>query len=146
MNNSEGTEQMRVGARWLRRMRFWVAGCCMLMAFQATTAFSKTLQDAVTEAIQSNPSVLSVQENWPRIERQVKQAFDMYLPDVDLGKVTLKQGDMVNWFWIDGLMEEMYDIVILAGENRNMALGFKCAQIRDIISGEKDVKALAAVR
>ncbi|MBF0587994.1 MAG: hypothetical protein HQL53_02575 [Magnetococcales bacterium] len=124
--------------RFLRKMRLWIAVMCALLTFQATAAFSKTLQDAVSEAIQSNPSILTVQENWPRIERQVARAFDMYLPEVSMSHVTLRQGDRVNWFWVDGLMEEMYDIVILAGENRNMALGFKCAQIREILAAKQD--------
>ena len=48
--------------------------------------------------------------------------------------VDLKTGDAVHWLRIEGVVEELYDVVILPGVKRPMALGFKSDEIRRVIS------------
>ncbi len=43
-------------------------------------------------------------------------------------------GDIVHWLRIDGVVEELYDVVALPGVVRPMALGFKIDEIRRTIS------------
>ncbi len=51
--------------------------------------------------------------------------------------IDLKTGDVVHWLRIEGIVEELYDVVALSGVNRPMALGFKTDEIRrTIIVGE----------
>ncbi len=51
-----------------------------------------------------------------------------------LAIIDLATGDLVHWLWIDGLVRELYDVVILPGVRRPMALGFKTDEIRRSIS------------
>ena len=48
--------------------------------------------------------------------------------------IDLKSGDIVNWLKIDGVVEELYDVVALPNAIRPMALGFKSDEIRHVIS------------
>jgi len=48
--------------------------------------------------------------------------------------VDLKTGDAVHWLRIEGVVEELYDVVTLPGVKRPMALGFKSDEIRRVIS------------
>ena len=48
--------------------------------------------------------------------------------------VDLKSGDAVHWLRIEGVIEELYDVVTLPGAIRPMALGFKTDEIRRTIS------------
>jgi uncharacterized protein (TIGR03032 family) len=50
--------------------------------------------------------------------------------------VDLRTGDVVHWLQIDGLVSELYDVVVLPGIRRPMALGFKSDEIRRVISIE----------
>jgi uncharacterized protein (TIGR03032 family) len=53
--------------------------------------------------------------------------------------IDLKSGDIVNWLKIDGVVEELYDVVALPNAIRPMALGFKSDEIRHVISmGESE--------
>ncbi|MEK9753304.1 MAG: hypothetical protein VW338_08850 [Rhodospirillaceae bacterium] len=45
-------------------------------------------------------------------------------------KVVLKTGDAVHWLRIEGIVEELYDVVFLPGVRRPMAYGFKSDEIR----------------
>ncbi len=47
--------------------------------------------------------------------------------------IDLNSGDIVHWLRIDGVVEELYDVVTLPGAIRPMALGFKTDEIRRVI-------------
>jgi uncharacterized protein (TIGR03032 family) len=44
--------------------------------------------------------------------------------------IDLRSGDTVHWLRLDGVVEELYDVVALPGVVRPMALGFKTDEIR----------------
>jgi uncharacterized protein (TIGR03032 family) len=48
--------------------------------------------------------------------------------------IDLRTGDAVHWLRVQGLVEELYDVVALPGVRRPMALGFKTDEIRRVIS------------
>lgn len=48
--------------------------------------------------------------------------------------IDLKSGDVVHWLRIEGVVRELYDVVVLPGVRRPMALGFKTDEIRRTIS------------
>jgi hypothetical protein len=48
--------------------------------------------------------------------------------------IDLKSGDVVQWLRIEGVVQELYDVVTLPGVNRPMALGFKTDEIRRTIT------------
>lgn len=50
--------------------------------------------------------------------------------------VDLRTGDVVHWLRMEGVVEELYDVVVLPGVRRPMALGFKTNEIRRILSIE----------
>ena len=50
--------------------------------------------------------------------------------------VDLRSGDVVHWLRIDGVVEELYDVVALPNIRRPMALGFKTDEIRRVLSVE----------
>lgn len=47
--------------------------------------------------------------------------------------VDLKTGDAPHWLRIEGLVEELYDVVALRGVSRPQALGFKTDEIRRVL-------------
>jgi uncharacterized protein (TIGR03032 family) len=52
--------------------------------------------------------------------------------------IDLKSGDIVHWMNIQGIVEELYDVAVLADVVRPMALGFKSDEIRRVITlGER---------
>ncbi len=48
--------------------------------------------------------------------------------------IDLKTGDAVHWLRMDSLVEELYDVVVLAGVRRPMAVGFKTDEIRRVLT------------
>ena len=48
--------------------------------------------------------------------------------------VDLRTGDIVHWLRLDGMVEEIYDVVALPGASRPMALGFKTDEIRRVLN------------
>ncbi|MEP4377726.1 MAG: TIGR03032 family protein [Alphaproteobacteria bacterium] len=50
--------------------------------------------------------------------------------------IDLKSGDIVHWLRLEGLIEELYDVAILPGVRRPMALGFKTDEIRRLLSSD----------
>ena len=48
--------------------------------------------------------------------------------------VDLRTGDVVHWLRIDGVVEELYDVVVLPGVQRPMAIGFKTDEVRRFIT------------
>ncbi|MEZ6191737.1 MAG: TIGR03032 family protein [Phycisphaerales bacterium] len=48
--------------------------------------------------------------------------------------IDLRSGDIVHWLRIEGIVSELYDVVVLPGVHRPMALGFKSDEVRRTIS------------
>jgi uncharacterized protein (TIGR03032 family) len=48
--------------------------------------------------------------------------------------IDLNSGDAVHWLRVEGVIEEMYDVVVLPNVKRPMALGFKSDEIRRVIT------------
>lgn len=48
--------------------------------------------------------------------------------------IDLDTGDIVHSIRLGGIVEELYDVVVLRGIKRPMALGFKSEEIRGVIS------------
>ena len=53
--------------------------------------------------------------------------------------VDLERGDAVHWLRIEGVIEELYDVAVLPGVRRPMALGFKTDEIRRMIRVAPDM-------
>ncbi|MFM9968872.1 MAG: DUF4915 domain-containing protein [Burkholderiales bacterium] len=48
-----------------------------------------------------------------------------------------RSGDVVHWVRIEGVVEELYDVVALPGARRPMALGFKTDAISRVLNMEE---------
>ncbi|MBY0588234.1 TIGR03032 family protein, partial [bacterium] len=48
--------------------------------------------------------------------------------------IDLETGDIVHWLRLEGIVTELYDVVVLPNVTRPMALGFKTDEIRRTIS------------
>jgi uncharacterized protein (TIGR03032 family) len=48
--------------------------------------------------------------------------------------VDLRTGDAVHWLRIEGVVEELYDVAVLPGVRRPMAIGLKTDEIRRMIT------------
>jgi len=48
--------------------------------------------------------------------------------------IDLRTGELVHWLYIDGVVEELYDVIVLPGVIRPQALGFKTKEIQHILS------------
>ena len=48
--------------------------------------------------------------------------------------IDLRTGDAVHWLRIEGIVEELYDVVVLPGVRRPMALGFQTDEIRRVLT------------
>lgn len=55
-------------------------------------------------------------------------------PRCGLQVIDLRSGDVVHWLRIEGIVEELYDVTVLPGVGRPMALGFKSDEIRRTIT------------
>ena len=55
-------------------------------------------------------------------------------PRCGLLVVDLRTGDAVHWLRIEGVVEELYDVAVLPGVRRPMALGLKTDEIRRTIT------------
>lgn len=51
-------------------------------------------------------------------------------PRCGLQVIDLRTGDSVHWLRIEGIVEELYDVIALPGVRRPQALGFKTDEIR----------------
>ncbi len=58
-------------------------------------------------------------------------------PRCGLLVVDLRSGDAVHWLRIEGVVEELYDVALLPGVRRPMALGLKTDEIRRMISVDR---------
>lgn len=50
--------------------------------------------------------------------------------------IDLRTGDTVHWLRMEGVVEELYDVITLPNVRRPMALGFKTDEIRRVLSVE----------
>jgi uncharacterized protein (TIGR03032 family) len=55
-------------------------------------------------------------------------------PRCGLLVIDLRTGDVTHWLRVDGLVRELYDVAVLPGARRPMALGFKTDEIRRTIA------------
>ena len=58
-------------------------------------------------------------------------------PRCGLMVIDLNSGDIVHWLRIQGVVKELYDVAVLPGIKRPMAIGFKSDEIRRVISIEE---------
>lgn len=54
-------------------------------------------------------------------------------PRCGLMVIDLRTGDSVHWLWMEGVVEELYDVAVLPGVRRPMAIGFRTDEIRRVI-------------
>ena len=55
-------------------------------------------------------------------------------PRCGLHVIDLRTGDVVQWVRIEGMVSELYDVVVLPGVARPMALGFKTDEIQRLLT------------
>jgi hypothetical protein len=48
--------------------------------------------------------------------------------------IDLNSGDVVHWLRLEGMVSELYDVVVLPGVARPMALGFKTDEIQRLLT------------
>ena len=48
--------------------------------------------------------------------------------------IDVRSGDAAHWLRIEGMVRELYDVVVLPGVRRPMALGFKSDEIQRLIA------------
>ena len=48
--------------------------------------------------------------------------------------IDLRTGDAPHWLRVEGLVRELYDVAVLPGVTRPMALGFKTDEIKRVIA------------
>ena len=58
-----------------------------------------------------------------------------------LAIIDLRTGDAVHWLRISGLIDELYDVVVLPGIRRPMAVGLQSDEIRRVISVAPEAQA-----
>ncbi|EDX78098.1 conserved hypothetical protein TIGR03032 [Coleofasciculus chthonoplastes PCC 7420] len=54
-------------------------------------------------------------------------------PRCGLFVIDLRSGDIVHWLRIEGIVTELYDVAVLPGMRRPMAVGFKTDEIRRVV-------------
>ena len=57
-------------------------------------------------------------------------------PRTALFVIDVRSGDVVHWLEIRGIVEELYDVAVLPGVRRPMALGFKTDEVRRVLTVE----------
>jgi hypothetical protein len=57
-------------------------------------------------------------------------------PRCGLQVIDLRSGDALHWLRIEGIVDELYDVLALPEVRRPMALGFKTDEIRRVLSIE----------
>ncbi len=55
-------------------------------------------------------------------------------PRCGLHVIDLRTGDVVHWLRVEGIIEELYDVVLMPGVRRPTAIGFVSDEIRRVIS------------
>jgi len=82
--------------------------------------------------------LLRARDDSYRLAKQVTE------PRCGISVVDLNTGDTVHWVRIKGVVNELYDIAILKGVRRPMALGFKTDEIRRTLTMGKMPEAPAS--
>ena len=54
-------------------------------------------------------------------------------PQCGIFVIDLRTGDIVHWLRLEGIVEELYDVIVLPGVRRPMAFGFKTDEIRRVV-------------
>ncbi|MBS0267336.1 MAG: TIGR03032 family protein, partial [Planctomycetes bacterium] len=62
-------------------------------------------------------------------------------PQCGIQAIDLRSGQVAHWVRFEGMVTEMYDVAVLAGAARPMALGFKTDEIRRLITIDPDASA-----
>jgi uncharacterized protein (TIGR03032 family) len=62
-------------------------------------------------------------------------------PRCGLVVIDLRSGDIVHWIRLEGVVQELYDVVVLPGVARPMALGLMSDEIRRTVSLENDLRS-----
>lgn len=62
-------------------------------------------------------------------------------PRCGLQIIDLSTGNVVEWLRISGIVNELYDVAVLANTTRPMALGFKTSEIQHLISLGDDLSS-----
>ena len=52
--------------------------------------------------------------------------------------IDLRSGDVAHWVRVEGMVRELYDVAVLPGVTRPMALGFKSDDIQQIVAIGED--------
>ena len=65
-------------------------------------------------------------------------------PRCGLLVIDLRSGDIVHWIRLEGVVQELYDVVVLPGVARPMALGLMSDEIRRTVSLENDLPSTAS--
>ena len=60
-------------------------------------------------------------------------------PRCGLLVVDLRTGDTVHWLRLEGVVEELYDVAVLPGARRPMALGLVSDEIRRLLTVAPEV-------
>jgi hypothetical protein len=47
--------------------------------------------------------------------------------------IDVRSSDVAHWLRIEGMVRELYDVVVLPGVRRPMALGFKSDEIQRLV-------------
>lgn len=55
-------------------------------------------------------------------------------PHCGLCVIDLRTGDLVHWLWLQGVVRELYDVIVLPGVVRPSAIGFKTDEVRRTIT------------
>ena len=55
-------------------------------------------------------------------------------PQSGICVIDLKSGDLVHWLWLQGVVRELYDVIVLPGVRRPTVVGFKTDEIRRTIT------------
>ena len=63
-------------------------------------------------------------------------------PRCGLAVVDLKTGDLAHWLRLDGVVAELFDVVVLPGAIRPKAIGFRSDEIRRVLSIGPEVPSL----
>lgn len=64
-------------------------------------------------------------------------------PRCGLFVIDLRTGDTIHWIRIEGVVEELYDVAVVPGIRRPMAIGFKTDEIRRVLTIGTSEEALA---
>ena len=59
-------------------------------------------------------------------------------PRCGLQVIDLRSGEVVDWVRLEGMVSELYDVAVLPGAVRPMAVGFKTDEIQRLITVDQE--------